>query len=408
MQKSPQGREIEWIEGTPGTIGDRGDEIVSLGDQMINSAAILKSIADGASGMKGLSVGKLKEVVGDAHEQLKLAGERYTPTGKYLKDYAEALSDVQSGLRTIIDDCETYWNQYENRQDDYGDAKSAANPLLLASPLPEVGAPDPQDKVDDAEGDMNVAHDKWENEAEKYDVKYDTWETAFDDAASKIGKATEGGISDSWKDNFDGFVDAALQVLAIVGFVLGVLCLIIGGPLLAALALIVGIIALVGTIYLATQGKKDGWDVAWAVVGVVPFGKLGSLFKAGQRGTFFKGFVGGGKWGEAGTQLKGGFSAFRRGFGAGSPGLPRLLNAPKSWLTSLKSTAGGGSDVLARYFGASDMNALNKLMDDGDVVSIVAGHASKVKTIIKSWVLGQIVPLFQTSPADKWKTELAR
>ena len=202
--ESPKGRRIEWIEGNPTDIETRGKQIVDLGDQMVGSAGVLKAVADGATGMEGLSVEKLKDVIGDVHEELKLAGERYSPTGHALTKYATSLEVVQTGLRSIVDDAEQYWQEYQGL------------PGYIDGQRPVVGMPSPgsPESTALAEDDRakQAAYVKWEDEAEAFDAKYDTWETAFDDAANSIGRATDGGISDSWKDDIAGFADVALDI----------------------------------------------------------------------------------------------------------------------------------------------------------------------------------------------------
>jgi hypothetical protein len=408
MDNSPKGREIRWIEGSPDSIASRGSQIVSLGDQMVNSAAILKSIADGASGMKGLSVDKIREVTGDVHEQLKLAGERYSPTGRVLGDYATALREVQSGLQTIIDDCVTYWSRYEDSQADFRAASREADKTVFVL-VPDPAAPDPQDKVDDAARDVNHARDLWQGEAERYDARYDTWEQAFDDATERIGTATEGGISDRWTDDFNLWAEGALTVLGYIGLVLGILCLFIGSPFLALAAAIVGLVALALTIILALQGRRSGEDVAWAVIGVIPFGRLGTLFK-GTNGvsTFFRGFVGLPAAGKSGAvaELNTAVKALRAGFTFAPQGTSRLGSAISTWGNGVRYQAGGPSGVLARWFNVSDMS---KVLTGEDAINIIFGHASRIKTIIRSWIPAAAKAILPppVTDIDRWRTQLA-
>ncbi|WP_351061584.1 hypothetical protein, partial [Psychrobacter sp. TB20-MNA-CIBAN-0197] len=37
------------------------------------------------------------------------------------------------------------------------------------------------------------------------------------------------------------------------------------------------------TIFLAMKGRRGTGDVVWAIVGILPFGKLGKLFQKGKR-----------------------------------------------------------------------------------------------------------------------------
>ena len=90
---------------------------------------------------------------------------------------------------------------------------------------------------------------------------YDRWEDAFDAAVDGIRGADDDWIKDSWKDNLDGFIDFALDVLAVAGLVLAVLVLVVGGPIVALLALTVGVLTLVGTLWQYSRGDASLLDV---------------------------------------------------------------------------------------------------------------------------------------------------
>ena len=119
------------------------------------------------------------------------------------------------------------------------------------------------------------------------------WDDAYEAALRGINDATEGNVSDDWSDNIAGIVEVVLEVLAWAGVVLAIAALIIGGPFIALIAAVVGVIALLGTLFLWHKGRRGLGDVAWAVVGVLPFGKLGKLFQSGKRLTGLKEFLGG-------------------------------------------------------------------------------------------------------------------
>src|SRR5690554_2367332 len=128
MESSPKGRDIGPLYGNAASIVSRGNAITTLGDQMITSAAMLESIADGASGQEGLAVEKLQEVVGDCYEELKLAGERYQPTGPVLVTYGTVIAEVQPLIRTVVQNCEEAWETYQTRQSAVWSAQTAYYP----------------------------------------------------------------------------------------------------------------------------------------------------------------------------------------------------------------------------------------------------------------------------------------
>ena len=71
---------------------------------MIGAADILREVGDGATEERGRSIEKIRSEVGDAHEELRKAGDRYKPTGGVMKSYGEKLADVQAAMRTIVSD----------------------------------------------------------------------------------------------------------------------------------------------------------------------------------------------------------------------------------------------------------------------------------------------------------------
>jgi hypothetical protein len=396
--ESPKGRRIEWIEGNPTDIETRGKQIVDLGDQMVGSAGVLKAVADGATGMEGLSVEKLKDVIGDVHEELKLAGERYSPTGHALTKYATSLEGVQTGLRSIVDDAEQYWQAYQGL------------PGYIDGQRPVVGMPSPGSPESTAlaedDREKQAAYDKWEDEAIAFDAKYDTWETAFEDATNSIGRATDGGISDSWKDDIAGFADVALDILAVAGIVLAVLAIIIGGPIIAILGAIVALATLALTLYMKAYGRADWGDVAWAVVGVLPIGKLGKFAEGGSEGmkAFLKGFVAADDFGKLST-------AFRTGFSAdGLVGLSRLTNgATEMWQLQRASPLSGG-DILGRYMGFQNAGELAEAgTRSNGWADILSGHwdVNLKGTVANSVQLFDLLS-GDEPPVDSWREQLAQ
>lgn len=269
MPESPKGREIERLEGDGSAIVMRGSAIESLGERMLQAANTLQLIADGQVG-KGESLDEIKEQSADVHADLKKAGERYQPSGKVLRTYGEALIQVKASLNAAVDDCESEWETVRTRAasvDEAGDVPAGEDGSTTAR----------DDAKEGAEGSLTTAKSEWEAAARRFDGHYDTWDDAYTDAVDGLRDVNEDGVKDGFWDNALPFFEALVKVMEWATLVLLIAALIVGGPLIAVLATIVAIVALLGTIVLFAKGRKDGKDLALAIVGVIPFGKLAKL-----------------------------------------------------------------------------------------------------------------------------------
>lgn len=276
---SPRGRDIRYVDGDPDAIVARGIDITTLGSRMIASADLLQSVAEAQDGQYGKSIDKLREVVGDSYELLRSAGRMYQPTGPIIRDYGIALRELQPTIRTRVDSCGSLWSTYVSLPGAV-DGRGTDGPGQ-----PEAGSPEAELQAEQ-DAAKRAALEAWELEAGAYDSSYDSWESAFETAANQIGDVLEGAVEDGFWDYVDQAVEWAQTALAWAGIALAVLGMIIGGPIIAALAAIVAVTALVLTIYQAIRGDKGGWDVAMAVVNVIPLGKLGMLWNKGGASTF--------------------------------------------------------------------------------------------------------------------------
>ncbi|GHB15749.1 hypothetical protein GCM10010377_01460 [Streptomyces viridiviolaceus] len=113
-------------------------------------------------------------------------------------------------------------------------------------------------------------------------------EEAARDAKSKIDEASDAGIQNrSWweeigdwfTDNWDSIVAACKIVVAVVGIV----AMIIGGPILGAIVLVAALVVLADTLYKYSKGQASLWDVGLAALDCIPGMKgltsLGGLAK---------------------------------------------------------------------------------------------------------------------------------
>ncbi|ROR65991.1 hypothetical protein [Agrococcus jenensis] len=272
MEHSPKGRRIERVEGKPGRIQTRGLEIEQLGQMMIDSATVLQSLADGTDGLKGKAADTLRQGVGDVHGTLKEAGELYRPTGPVVYDYGVALATDQPAIDGHVARCETLWEAYVS-------LPGSLEPRGTGGWFePEADSPEAAEQAAEDEA-KRLAYAAWETEAKGFDDDYDSWESAFEKATDRVGDVLAGKIKDSFWDDLDGFVAGALQVLKWVGIALAIAALVIGGPIVAALAAIVAVATLVLTLYQYSRKDADLLDVGIAAIGVLPIGSLGKLAK---------------------------------------------------------------------------------------------------------------------------------
>lgn len=347
---------IENLEGDATSIWNRGNQITTLATEMQNSATLLQQISEGATGQKGLAVDKLKGIVGDTYKQLSLAADRYTPSGKALTDYATTLSAVQPKINDAAGDCVTLWNAYETK---LGEVVPTSAP---SGTEPDSHGAAPADD-DGGRAAAKTAYNAWRDRAEDFEGYYETWETAFDDAVNKIHDADGGGIHDTFWDKFDAFVAVALKVLNIVGLVLVIAAIIIGGPILGLLVAIVAVATLALTVYAYCRGNATITDVVFAAIAVVPFGRLGSLFKGGGEGLdFAKGLIGLAEKDAPGVRAQ--FTALKTAFTEGG-GLKTLFDhGGGAWdaITSFyKFDGGAGVNVITRLFTGRTLDGLDDL-----------------------------------------------
>lgn len=291
IHQSPKGRPVEIVEGDGEAVRERGQQIVNLGAAMSDAESLLTRLVNDGADMEGKAIDKLRELSGEVNAELGRAAELYEAVGPYVRDYGSELAAVKTLMNTSVSDAETYWLQYQQKLSEWQSATMApvdypedAGDDVEASTAAERAH---ANTVETAESDKDDAYLLWKGAADDFDDQYDRWETAFDDAVAGVRSSTAHAIEDSWRDNLDGFVDFALDVLAVAGVVLAVLAMVVGGPIVALLALTVGVLALAGTLWQYSRGDAELWEVGLAVLGVLPFGAFGEFasggFGAGMR-----------------------------------------------------------------------------------------------------------------------------
>ncbi|BDZ55493.1 hypothetical protein [Agromyces marinus] len=277
MPDSPEGREIRELEGEAGEIIRRGRQIERLGRRMQKAATTLQLLADGQVG-QGESLDAVRDQAAEVHEDLYTAGLRYEPSGTALRTYGQAVSNVKWSLNQAVRDCVEAWEAVQTRASSVDDAGDTPED-------PDGGTSARQNAEADANRKLDAAEAEWLEAAKRFDGHYDTWDEAYDDALEGLEDANRDGVKDGFWDDALPVLEFIVEVLEVVGVVLLVAALIVGGPLVAVLATAAALITLAATIVLFAKGRKNGMDLGLAIVGVIPFGKLGRVFAAAGEGT---------------------------------------------------------------------------------------------------------------------------
>ncbi|MBZ6137588.1 hypothetical protein KVH06_11655 [Streptomyces olivaceus] len=138
-----------------------------------------------------------------------------------------------------------------------------------------------QSAVDDAQSALDAAKKMAEDARKMRDE-------AARDAKNKIDEASDAGIQNRswWEDIGDWFSDnwdSIVAVCKVVVAVVGIVAMIIGGPILGAIVLVAALVVLADTLYKYSKGQASLWDVGLAALDCIPGMKglttLGGLAK---------------------------------------------------------------------------------------------------------------------------------
>ncbi|MGF3057538.1 hypothetical protein [Microbacterium sp. YY-01] len=279
MPNSPRGHYIDNLDGTPSEVIARGEQIIDLATKMSSSSELLANLVSNGAEMEGEAIDKLREHARDVHAELGRAADLYHAVGPHMLAYGEQLETSQPLIDGLVESLRNLWRLYCEAQQ-VADAYGYSTPNYPTGEdandpdLRKQAEDDLANRREDAENDALRARQAWDTEAAEYDSAWDTWYGAFNDAAQGIREETSDAIRDSTSDNIRGFLETFASFLAVAGIILAVLALVIGGPIIAALGTIVAVLSLLTTIAQMYYGDADGGDLAWAIVGVIPFSKI--------------------------------------------------------------------------------------------------------------------------------------
>lgn len=320
MPYSPDGHPIEVVEGDADEVSTRGQQITDLGNDMAASWRLISRLVDDGADMEGDAVEKIREIAGEVSKDLDKASALYLAVGPHISQYGTDLESAKNAMGPLVTSLEQLWREYYQLS---RDADSAEGAVPWRKPDDDADQEDKDaydtasENAQDARGAATAKKADWDEAAGRYDDEWDDWHTAFTNASTRIKEGVSGKIEDSWKDDMKGLLDFLADVLAVAGIVLAVLAIVIGGPIIGALAAIVAIATLVVQIAKFAVGDGDWLDLTFAIIGIVPF--IGPAAK-GLRG------------GSVMTQFSDDFIRLT-GQGAGSV---------KNWATGLNALKGSG------------------------------------------------------------------
>jgi len=282
--RSPHSRPCLTIEGDADAIEAAGVAFRAVGLAMRRAALELGKLSREES-CRGLSFDAIRDESGQAETDLDQAAKRYvgedgtSGTAKALCDYAVSLRRVQFlAGEGHVEHIRRAHDANEERQSSLANAQSEVNGLERLFSFSE---PTEAERAS-AQGDLSQAQSLangadallaglWEN----FDSAVVEWETAYDDAVKGIEGAIDlSDIDDSW---WEDALDVIILAVTIVGTIAAIAAMVVSAPfvaIFATIATIAALIVLVATLVMAVGGRrKDGVDVAFAVIGVIPFGK---------------------------------------------------------------------------------------------------------------------------------------
>lgn len=320
MPSSPDGHLIEVLDGDAEEVATRGTQISDLGNTMSDAWRLISRLVEDGADMEGAAIDKVREIADGVSDDLDKASALYLAVGPHISRYAEDLRGAQDAITPLVTRLDRLWGEYYQLTRD-ADTAQGAVPWRQPDDDAEQSERDSyDDAVEHAQQMSNQADGKkaeWDTAAAAYDDEWDSWHTAFTTAAQNIKDGVTGKIEDSWRDDMKGLLDFLADVLAVAGIVLAVLAIVIGGPIIGALAAIVAIATLVVQLSKFALGDGDWLGLTFAIIGIVPF--IGPAAKFLRSGNIM-------------TQLSDDFVRLS-GQGAGSI---------KNWMTGLNALKGSG------------------------------------------------------------------
>ncbi|MEU1099486.1 DUF6531 domain-containing protein [Streptomyces tibetensis] len=313
--------------GDPQRVRTLAKHLHDFADDVSDALRLVKGMAGEGTLLEwaGKSADVFKEDFADVPKNLKKLKKSYEMCGDALADFwpklerAQALADkalrkgreardslssAQSKLTSADSWVTRAGKEADKYKDDPAGSKSDADKpdeaKVRAATRDVQHAKSAQSK---AQSDVSDAQDALAAAKKMAEDARAMRDDAAREAKSKIDEASDAGIQNRswWEDVGDWFVDnwdTIVAVCKVVVTVVGIVAMIIGGPILGAIVLIAAAVVLADTLYKYSKGQASLWDVGFAALDCIPGMKglttLGGLAKGLKGGmAAARGFRGG-------------------------------------------------------------------------------------------------------------------
>ncbi|MFK0104708.1 DUF6531 domain-containing protein [Streptomyces sp. NPDC091217] len=298
--------------GDPQRVRTLAAQLHAFADDVSDALRLVKGMAgkDTLLQWAGKSAEVFKEQFKDVPKNLKKLKKSYELCGDALADYwpklerAQALADkalakakeAQSDLssaKSRLSSADSWVTRATKESDKYKDDPTGSKS--------DADKPD-EGKVRAATRDVQSArsaHTQAQSDVTSAQSALDAAKKMAEDARKmrddaageakrKIDEASDAGIPNRhwWQDVghwFEDNWDTIVTVCKVVVAVVGIIAMIIGGPILGAIVLVAALVVLADTLYKYSKGQASLWDVAFAAMDCIPGGKgitsLGKLAK---------------------------------------------------------------------------------------------------------------------------------
>ncbi|MFF1700489.1 DUF6531 domain-containing protein [Streptomyces sp. NPDC058252] len=340
--------------GDPDRVRHLAKNLHAFADDVSDALRLIKGMADEDAVLKwaGKSAKAFQDEFSGVPKQLKKLKKSYEMAGDALTDYwpklerAQALADkalakgreAQSDLssaKSRLSSADSWVTKANKEADKYKDdptgSKDTEKPDEAKVRAATRDAQHAKSAQTSAQSDVTSANSALDAAKKMAEDARKMREEAAKTAKDKIDEASDAGIhnrkwweevGDWFSDNWDTIVAVCKVVVAVVG----IIAMIIGGPILGAIVLVAALVVLADTLNKYAKGQASLWDVAFAALDCIP----------GMKGlTTLGGLAKGLKGGLAAMKgLKGGL----KGMGLAARGLGK----------SARSMLGKSKDVFAR------------------------------------------------------------
>ncbi|MEV8032784.1 DUF6531 domain-containing protein [Streptomyces sp. NPDC086182] len=317
--------------GDPDRVRHLAKNLHDFADDVSDALRLIKGMADEDAVLQwaGKSAKAFQDEFSGVPKQLRKLKKSYEMAGDALADYwpklerAQALADkalargreAQSDLtsaKSRLSSADSWVTKAGKEADKYKDdptgSKDTEKPDEAKVRAAARDAQHAKSAQTSAQSDVTNANSALDAAKKMAADARKMREEAARDAKSKIDEASDAGIhnrkwweevGDWFSDNWDTIVAVCKVVVAVVG----IIAMIIGGPILGAIVLIAALVVLADTLNKYAKGQASLWDVGFAALDCIPGGKgitsLGKLAKGMK------------------TLGKGGLKAMAKGLGKG-------------------------------------------------------------------------------------------